>query len=402
MASAPIISPGRRRVKVMHVMPSLARAYGGPVEALIGYVVAGQLAGIRSEIVGPQTSPDDARWLQRVAGDTDVTQAGPPAGGLWRSGGAVVSCVAARLRGGGADLVHVHGLLNPISSGAARSAIGRGVPVVIGPFGTMSRYTFAHRRAIAKRLYFRAVDAPNLRRAAGLHFTTMAEREEARWHGIDFGTRAHVVPPPYRGAHLAGTRTANGAPVVLFLGRLHPVKGADILLDAWPAVRASHPGARLIIAGQGTPQYEAELRSRAAALGADAPSVTFPGFVRGAEKAAALAAASVCVLPSLHENFGISVLDSVAAGVPIVVTPGVQLAPWVVKREAGFIAERTASAVAEAVGRALDDAGLRERVARCGPALVDADFAPRTIAPALRAMYEAVLAHGSRPEQAPA
>ncbi len=388
-------------MNVLHVMPSLARAYGGPLEALIGYVVAGQLAGISSEIVGPQSSPDDARWLQNAAGDTGVTQAGPPAGGLWRSGGAVVACAAERLREGGADLVHVHGLLNPISSGAAKAALDSGVPVVIGPFGTMSRYTFAHRRTIAKRMYFRAVDAPNLRRAAALHFTTTAEREEARWHGIDFGNRAHVVPPPYRGARSAGAHAASDAPTVLFLGRLHPVKGVDILLDAWPAVRARHPGARLIVAGQGTPQYEAQLRSRAAGLGADASSVAFPGFVRGAEKVASLATASVCVLPSLHENFGISVLDSVAAGVPIVVTPGVQLAPWVARREAGLIAERTASAVADALGRVIDDADLRERVARCGAAVVDADFAPHTIAPALRAMYDAALAYDGRPEHAP-
>jgi glycosyltransferase involved in cell wall biosynthesis len=294
----------------------------------------------------------------------------------------------------------VHGLLNPISSGAARAAINRGIPVVIGPFGTMSRYTFAHRRTVAKRMYFRAVDAPNLRRAAGLHFTTPAEREEAKWHGIDFGTRAHVVPPPYRGARASDHRPAAPAsPSVLFLGRLHPVKGVDVLLDAWPAIRAAHPGARLTIAGQGTPQYEAELRARAARLGADAASVAFPGFVRGADKVAHLAAAQVCVLPSLHENFGISVLDSVAAGVPIIVTPGVQLAPWVGRREAGVVTERSAGAVADAVGRVLGDAALRERVARCGAAVVEADFAPRAVAPALRAMYDAVLAQGARMEQ---
>jgi glycosyltransferase involved in cell wall biosynthesis len=112
------------------------------------------------------------------------------------------------------------------------------------------------------------------------------------------------------------------------------------------------------------------------------------------------AAAQVCVLPSLHENFGISVLDSVAAGVPIIVTPGVQLAPWVGRREAGVVAERSAGAVADAVGRVLDDAVLRERVARCGAAVVEADFAPRAVAPALRAMYDAVLAQGARMEQA--
>jgi glycosyltransferase involved in cell wall biosynthesis len=306
---------------------------------------------------------------------------------------------------GRADVVHVHGLLNPISSGAARAGIRHDVPVVIGPFGTMSRYTFAHRRTVAKRMYFRAVDAPNLRRAAGLHFTTPAERDEARWHGIDFGTRAHVVPPPYRGARAASHQPAQPtSPSVLFLGRLHPVKGVDVLLQAWPAIRSAHPGARLTIAGQGAPDYEAELRSRAAALGADASSVLFPGFVRGAEKTAHLAAAQVCVLPSLHENFGISVLDSVAAGVPIVATPGVQLASWIVRRETGLVAERSAVAVADAVGRALDDAGLRERVARCGAALVETDFAPRAVAPALRAMYDAALrgSGSGRAERAPA
>jgi glycosyltransferase involved in cell wall biosynthesis len=381
-------------------MPSLARSYGGPVEALIGYVVAGQLAGIESVIVGPQTSADDLRWLEEAAGHADVTQAGPPAGGLWRSGGAVVECATGRM--GRVDVVHVHGLLNPISSGAARAAIRRAVPVVIGPFGTMSRYTFAHRRTVAKRMYFRAVDAPNLRSAAALHFTTPAERDEARWHGIEFGTRAHVVPPPYRGVRAANHRMGEREPPsVLFLGRLHPVKGVDVLLEAWPAIRSRHPGAKLTIAGQGTPEYEAELRSRAAALGADASSVVFPGFVRGDEKTAHLAAAQVCVLPSLHENFGISVLDSVAAGVPIVVTPGVQLAPWVGRRDAGLVAERSAAAVADAVGRALDDVGLRERVARCGAALVEADFAPRAVAPALRAMYDAALVQSGRSGRAP-
>ena len=92
------------------------------------------------------------------------------------------------------------------------------VPVVIGPFGTMSRYTFAHRRTMAKRMYFRAVDAPNLRRAAAIHFTTTAEREEARWHGIDFGDRAHVVPPPYcrRRPSCGGLTPATGVPPCSF------------------------------------------------------------------------------------------------------------------------------------------------------------------------------------------
>jgi glycosyltransferase involved in cell wall biosynthesis len=380
-------------VNVLHVMPSLARAYGGPVEALIGYVRASQLNGVHSTVLGPRSSPDDLRWLRDALGDAAVVVAGPAGAGPWRAGPAVVSRMAELLPR--ADLVHVHGLLNPVSSGAARAALRRRHPVVIGPFGTMSQYTFAHRRTAAKRLYFRSIDAPNLRRAAAIHFTTPAERDEARWLGIDFGARAHVVPPPYRAPDddvVADPRPPGAAPnTVLFLGRLHPVKGVDILLDAWPAVRARHPAARLIIAGEGAPGYDAELRARAAALGGDASSVTFAGFVRGADKAACLAAAGVCVLPSLHENFGIAALDAVAAGVAIIVTPGVQLAPWIAGREVGLVTERSAAAVAAAVSRALGDAALRERVARCGAAAVDADFAPAAVAPALQAMYAAAL-----------
>jgi glycosyltransferase involved in cell wall biosynthesis len=396
VASPALVPQASGHVNVLHVMPSLARAYGGPVEALIGYVMAARLNGDHSTVVGPRSSPDDLRWLCDAVGDAEVVVAGATAAGPWRAAPAVLSRVRELLAP--ADVVHVHGLLNPVSSGAARVALRRRRPVVIGPFGTMSRYTFAHRRTAAKRIYFRSIDAPNLRHASAIHFTTPAERDEARWHGIDFGARAHVVPPPYR-APAAGLATAPHprdatASTVLFLGRLHPVKGVDLLLDAWPAIHARHPAARLIIAGEGASDYGAELRVRAAALGDDAGSVTFAGFVRGADKAACLAAARVCVLPSLHENFGIVVLDAVAAGVPIIVTHGVQLAPWVARRDVGLVIERSVAGVAEAVGRALADASLHDRVAHCGAAAVAADFAPAAIAPALRTMYDAALARG--------
>lgn len=394
VACAEPVSEASHHVTVLHVMPSLARAYGGPVEALIGYVLAARVIGLESTVLGPRSSTEDLEWLRDALGDAAVVVAGPAGAGPWRAGPAVLARLAALVPA--ASIVHAHGLLNPVSSGAARGALRRRVPVVIGPFGTMSRYTFAHRRTAAKRLYFRVVDTPNLRRAAAIHFTTPAERDEARWLGVDFGRRAHVVPPPYRGsatvAAAGGRPRAADADTVLFLGRLHPVKGVDLLLDAWPAIRTRRPTARLIIAGVGDAGYERALRARAAALGPDATSVTFAGFVGGAEKAACLASAGVCVLPSRHENFGIAVLDAVAAGVPMVVTPGVQLAPWVTGREMGLVTDRTPSSIAEAVVRLLDDGSLRQRVERCGAAVVNAEFAPRAVAPALKAMYDAARA----------
>jgi len=297
---------------------------------------------------------------------------------------------------GAADVVHVHGLLNPTSSGASRLAIAGRRPVVIGPFGTMSRYTFSYRRSVAKRLYFEIIDAPNLRRASAIHFTTTAECADAAWHGIDATRRTYIVPPPYRSAQPTGrTRPAGvrAAPIVLFLGRLHPVKGIDLLLEGWGRVLQRYPTAELRIAGAGSAGYTAYLRSRPSAYGYSASSVKFLGFIGDEDKQHQLAEASIAVLPSRHENFGIAVLDAVAAGVPVVVTAGVQLAPWVEAEALGHVVERAPGPLAQAIVEALSDASLQARVGAEGPTAVARAFAPGAIAPALQGMYRGAVAH---------
>jgi glycosyltransferase involved in cell wall biosynthesis len=117
--------------------------------------------------------------------------------------------------------------------------------------------------------------------------------------------------------------------------------------------------------------------------------------LQGADKSAWLASASAWVLPSRHENFGIAVLEAVAAGVPVVVAPGVQLAPWVASQGLGVVADRTPSSVATAVLRVLDDAAMRTHARTDGATLAMQEFGPAAVAPRLRAMYEAAMAVGA-------
>jgi glycosyltransferase involved in cell wall biosynthesis len=362
-------------MRVLHVMPDLRRAYGGPVEALIGFVNAPG-RDVEVTVVGPTVPSAELGWLCAQMPQATVTT----------TGALQVPSLVRRLAPAH-DVVHVHGLLNLVSSGAAGAALARRRALVIGPFGTLSRYTFTHRRAVAKQLYFRAIDAPHVRRAAAVHFTTTAERDEAAWHGIDFTGRAHIVPPPWRGTSRSPGPVHAGE-TVLFLSRLHPKKGLELLLESWAAVRRARPAARLVIAGSGEPAYEATVRRAAGAL----DGVEFAGFVAGDAKVACLAAADVFVLPSFNENFGVAVLEAVAAGLPVVVSPGVQLAPWVESRGVGRIAPRTAEALASAIEGALRDAALRARVAQCGPEFVADDFGPARVAPALLSMYAAACA----------
>ena len=101
--------------------------------------------------------------------------------------------------------------------------------------------------------------------------------------------------------------------------------------------------------------------------------------------------ADVFVLPSFHENFGVAVLEAVAAGLPVVVSPDVQLASFVSRHGLGIVSPREAGALADAIVDALGDAALRARSAREGPTLVREHFSPETVGAGLATMYEAAL-----------
>lgn len=372
---------GSRRVIVLHVIPSLAPRFGGPAVALEGYARAGAAAGWESVIVAGGTANQPAGGSPIAAADTKIHYANGPID-LWRTLGPL----ARR-----ADVVHVHGTLNGVSSMGAWRALLAHRPLVVRPFGTLSRYTFSHRRRRLKQVYHRWVDGPALRRAAALHFTTATERDEAlRLEAVD-ASRSYVVPPPWFGAdsHPHSVQAAfDVAATVLYLSRLDPKKGLEVLIDAWPAIRVSSPGARLVIAGDGVASYRAALERRARAL-ADGASVEFVGFLAGEAKASWLARATVFVLPSHHENFGVAVLEAVAAGVPVVISPDVGLAAFVRDHGLGVIAEVAVPNVANAVTAALRDSVLRARCATAGPRAVAEAFAPAVVAAALGRMYDA-------------
>lgn len=292
------------------------------------------------------------------------------------------------------DIVHVHGLFNPLSSLAIRAARRAERAVVVCPHGTLSRYTFAHRRTSLKQAYFSLIDRRNVERAAALHFTSESEMLEARWHGIDFHGRSHVVPPPFLPDSVRSSASGPtiGHPVVLFLSRIHPVKNVDGLLRAWKIVRASQPGPQLVIAGPGNPALVQSFKALAANLGVGA-SVSFCGFTGSEEKQILFQRSIVFVLPSHHENFGLVVLEAIAAGVPVVISPEVQLAPFVEHHKLGIVAPSDPSSFAAAMISAINDATLRERVAATGREIVTRYYAPRRIGDSLTRMYLSALAH---------
>jgi len=379
-------------VKVLHVAPNISRAYGGPTYSLVAYSLAARSAGISITIAAPAPPASDRDWIASMLPGATIESFPVHGRGAFLYSPRLQAWL--RKIGASFDAIHVHGLFNPVSSLATRTCVRRGWPIIVRPFGTLSRYTITHRRGALKRAYLACMDAPNLRQVSALHFTTEVEREESMWHNIDWGDRSFIVPPPWVHEPSASQsdRIAESQEV-LFISRLHPVKSVELLLDAWALVLRQRPNARLTIAGDGDASYVRKLRDRSARLCTNA---RFVGHVSASTKTELLASAAVFVLPSLHENFGIAVLEALAAGVPVVVTPEVQLSSFVNEHSLGVVADRSPDLIAKAMIAALDDRPLREHCRADGPALVARYFSPAVIGEQLSDMYRFAVAHPPR------
>lgn len=383
-------------MRVLQVAPSLNRIYGGPVYSLVAFARTAQSVGIEATIAGPNSPRTELEWIHSELPGVKV-HSFPTAG---KDAFIFSPAMLAWLQKNGHrfDVIHVHGLLNPVSSFAARTAMLLGVPYVVHPFGTLSKYTFTHRRSLLKRAYFNLIDEQNIRNAGAVHFTTVTERDEAGWHSLDWGDRAHVVPPPwigdieiqssYRPMKMHGTN-------VLLMARLHPVKNVEDLLDAWPEVLRQIPSATLTIAGDGKADYVRKLRAFAASLGPES-RIRFLGFAREEAKKKLLASADVFVLPSYHENFGVVVLEALAAGIPVVITPEVQLSSFVTDHKLGILVARSPWAIATGIVQILNDIETRRRCRADAPGLVVENFAPGKLGERLKKMYNSAITETRR------
>ena len=137
-------------MKLLHITPSVSRAYGGPTSSLVAYCRAAMTFNVDVSIIAPKPDPPDP-WIRGELPDADIRVFENYGSGAFFAAPGLHDWL--RRHGSAFDVVHVHGLLNPVSSLAARTCVKKNWPMAIRPFGTMSRYTFTHRRQAIKRVY---------------------------------------------------------------------------------------------------------------------------------------------------------------------------------------------------------------------------------------------------------
>ena len=348
-------------LRLLHVIPSVDPALGGPCEGLRQHAALRARYGVRTTIA---TTHDD---YAEVPGATVVRVA--------RSRGfGFAPGLIARLRGLAQDheVGVIHGLWMYHAWAAHRAFAGR-LPYLLLPHGMLDPWfqRVSRLRALKKGVYWRLFEHQVVRDAAAVCFTSESERLLARTAFRPYAAREQSIrygtapPPPADPRQTAAFRaccpTLGDRPFLLFLARLHPKKGCDLLLEAFADELAPRlPELALVLAGPDPGGLLPGLMARAAQRGLG-DRVVAPGMLTGDAKWGAFRAAEAFCLPSHQENFGIAVAEALACGTPVLISDQVGIWREIEADGAGLVGPDDRAGIAGLLRRWLAERGARER-----------------------------------------
>jgi glycosyltransferase involved in cell wall biosynthesis len=399
-------------LNILHLTPYYAPAYafGGVTRAVEG--MARSLVA-RGHTVTVLTT-DALSQHERYTGARDAVQDGVrvvrvPNRSVWLRGrlnlstplgmGKIAESLLAQ-----ADVLHVHEFRTAENLLVLPVAARHGVPIALSPHGTLTHSTG---RGAFKWVWDRLLSPRMAQRISAVIGLTVAEVAEAKaaWQSFDIepahthfavvpnGVDMHEFDDPLDATGGSSFRSlrapfrqrfgiAEDAPVCLFMGRLQARKGVDVLARAFR--QADVPGARLVIAGPDEGMM-AHLQPMID------PRITLAGFLSGTDRLAALAAADVFCLPARGEGLSMASLEALAAGLPVILSPGCNL-PEAAEAGAGMIVEPQIVPLAAALGELLSDPVRRARMGAAARRLAQERFTWGKVAAGQESVYQAISA----------
>lgn len=357
---------------------SLLPSYGGPAFSVSGLATALAEAGVH---VGLWAADQSAAFTPLLT----------PGSRVQRLTGSEAEALD---RFGKTNVMHDNGIWQPHNHRLAGLALNRGIPRVVSTRGMVEGWALTHKR-LKKRLAWWFYQRRDLKEACCHHAT--AEAEAQALEDLELGVPVTIVPNgvdlgrerPQKTRAQGENAIRNGPRTALFLGRIYPIKGLPMLIDAWARVRPRNWHLRIAGPDEAGHQKQIEKAIRASEL---ATVVSFSGPLAGRTKEAAFLDAELLVLPTHSENFGMVIAEALAYGLPVLTTTA---APWAVLRDrgCGWWVDPTVDGIAEGLRQAtsLAPATLREMGSK-GRAVIAADYGWKRIADRFLTLYDGMLA----------
>lgn len=369
-------------MKIAHVASQLDRASAGLGTAIAAISAATQTPGNEVRVFGLSTTD----WVNRDG----ATWTGAPATMFkpyaWSGPLGYAPAMLEALCDFDADVVHLHGLWTYPSIAAHRFHRMAGRPLVVSAHGMLMPGALTYspgRKWIALRLFQNRV----LRAASFLHSTS--HDEDASFKALGLKTQTRLIPLGIDLLPCPEVPRDSARRKLLFLGRLHHVKGVDWLIKAWTRLESDFPDWELIIVGPTDPSYAREIKLlKQVVCGL---RVTFTGPQHDQEKLRTMAGANLFVLPSRTENFGLTAAEALMMELPVIATKGT---PWsgLTSAGAGWWIEPSPEALEVALREAMSLPKLDlHRKGQRGRQWIERDFSLPVIAQKWQDFYESLI-----------
>jgi glycosyltransferase involved in cell wall biosynthesis len=389
--------PIETHMHIAHVIQYISKDFGGPVAGM-----AAMTAGLRAlgrDVEVYSTHRPHEGEIFRLADGINAHVCQDTSLGILRHSAMLWNI----LQSADCALIHSHGLWGDPNRCAATMARRKKIPHVLGTSGMLepNALTRSHWKKLVVQLLFQN---RALREAECLIANSEKEYRDIRAYGLI--NPVALIPNPVFGPEMVSNHVTNESiqerfsiddnkRTLVFLGRIHPVKGVHRLAEAWCRVSDFHNSWNLVIAGPDEGGFQSNVEEILRKAGG-IDSVRFTGFLDDHWKWGLLRHADLFVMPSDYENFGIAIVEAMLAGLPVITTTRT---PWQVlqDRQAGWLVDPETDSLTTVLREALamDGTLLKEMGAR-GQSIGKL-YAPEPIAVQLAAVYDWLLGAGERP-----
>lgn len=371
-------------MKIVHVINSMSKTYGGPAYTTLLTVRGLNCIGVDTQILTKQMLPGE----EPVSDDLFIRYL-PVSRFYSKRWGYAASFSKALSETSEVDVYHIQALWQYPGFATAQCARKKNSPYVVTIHGNLYPEALNH-SSLIKKIALILFERRVLQEAACTHVTCMEELEHYR--KLSFTNPVAVIPNPLEACEVESPLFNDKKKRIGYLGRLHPRKRVERLLEVWK--RLSEPG-ELLIMGDGEPDYVAFLKNEVERM--QLTNVRFIGWVSGVEKNRLLASLTCLVVPSDFENFGMIIPETLLQEVPVIATTG---SPWqeLETYRCGRWVDNDTDTLTGAVHEMLImDADTHKEMGERGRQLILSKYTTRAISLQMKQMYEWVLGKREQP-----